>query len=214
MRTDELIKTLSRSPRRRNIARPATAIPLAVLISVVAAVSLSLVWLGISVDLTNASTDSHSLFVRLAFVAGVVSCACSFVRDLSVPGRPLRRPSVFAMAPFLFVGVLALHELSSIRFDDWPRHSGHAWLTCLWQIGVLAVPAFAILAFAVRHLAPTHLRRAGFSIGLASGGIGAMGYTLHANSDPLFFSLAAYFSAILVIAAAGAILGPKILRWS
>lgn len=215
MRTDELIKLLSENPKCRNITRPMTTVLLAMLASIVLAVSISLVWLGLNKDVSTGSTDAHGLVVRLAFVFAIVGCACSLVRDLSVPGRPLRTlPFVLATGPFLFMAVIAVHELGSIRWDDRHQHTTHAWFTCLWQIGVLAVPAFAILMLAVRRLAPTRLSHAGFSIGLASGGVGAIGYTLHASHDSVAFSLTAYVAAILVIASCGAVLGPKILRWS
>lgn len=214
MRTDELIGTLSKNPRSSNIARPATAIFLALIISGAVVMILSLVWLGMRSEPIATAVNTHGIFVRSTFVASIIGCSFSLVRSLSVPGRAMRVPFLITMAPFVFVTALAVHELSGAEFHNWPRHAGHAWLTCLWQISALAIPAFAILAFAVRRLAPTQLRHAGFSVGFISGAIGAMGYILHANEEAIAFSLVTYAGAILAVAATGALLGPKILRWS
>ena len=157
MKTDELIDTLSADPQRRNTNRPLATIALAVFLACLGAFIVSLVWFGLPTDLADvASTGDHGFFVRIAFSVSVTCCAFFVVRDLAVPGRRQRMPSLVAMAPFVFLAILALHELSSMSWDQWPTHSGHtSWLTCLWQIIVLAIPAFAILVVAMRRLAPT-----------------------------------------------------------
>lgn len=216
MKTDELIDTLSADPQRRHMIRPLATIALAVFLSCLGAFIVSLVWLGLPTDLAHvATTWDHGFFVRIAFAVSVTCCAFLFVHDLSIPGRRQRMPSLVAMVPFVLLPILALHELSSISWEEWPTHTGHAsWLTCLWQITVLAIPAFAILVIAVRRLAPTDLRRSGFYVGLLSGSIGAMGYILHTRDESIAFGAIAYPVAIFTIAIIGALVGPRVLRWS
>lgn len=216
MKTDELIDTLSADPQRGKTSRPLATIALAVFLACLGALIISLVWFGLPTDLAEvASTGDHGFFVRIAFSVSVICCAFFVVRDLAVPGRRQRMPSLVAMAPFVFLAILAIHELGSMSWDKWPAHAGHtSWLTCLWQIIVLAIPAFAILVVAMRRLAPTDLRRSGFYVGLLSGSIGAMGYILHSKDESIVFGAIVYTVAILIIAAVGAILGPRVLRWS
>jgi hypothetical protein len=78
----------------------------------------------------------------------------------------------------------------------------------------LGAPALIILASAVRRLAPTDLSRTGAYIGLLAGGIGAAGYALHCHHDSVAFIGIAYTLAILEIALFGALVGPRILRWT
>ena len=77
--------------------------------------------------------------------------------------------------PFVVMLAFAIHEFI-VHAGSWPAHAAthSSWLSCLWHIAVLALPAFAVLTVAVRRLAPVRLRHAGFYIGLAAGGIGAM----------------------------------------
>ena len=87
-------------------------------------------------------------------------------------------------------------------------------LECLWQIPALAIPAFVILTFAVRYLAPTNLIRTGAYMGLVAGGIGAIGYAFHCHDDSVAFVAVSYTLAIAEMTVVGALLGPRILRWT
>ena len=157
----------------------------------------------------------YVFLLKLVFTFAVVASALPIVRDLSVPGRRVGWGSVLAAVPFAIVMVLALRELASLPVIEWPHHVGHAsWLECLWQIPALAVPAFVILAVAVRRLAPTNLVRAGTYVGLLAGGIGALGYAFHCHDDEVAFVAFSYTSAILETALIGAFLGPRVLRWT
>jgi hypothetical protein len=212
MRTDELVETLSRDPRPRQRLRPATVIALAVLLAAGVEVAVSLLWLGVH-DLARA--DARELLIKLVFAGGVILAALAFVRDLAVPGRRVRLPAAVAVLPFVLMLAFALHEFHNHQPETWPAHAAHSpWLSCLGHICVLALPAFVILALAVRRLAPIHLHHAGFYIGLVAGGFGAMGYALHVREEDFVFSLLAHGCAIALVACAGAWLGSRVLKWS
>jgi hypothetical protein len=90
---------------------------------------------------------------------------------------------------------------------------GDQWLECLVSIPVIAVVPFAAVVWAVRRLAPTSLERAGALAGLVAGGVSAAGYALHCTDDSLPFIALWYGGALILCALAGAMLGPRLLRW-
>jgi len=216
MNTDELIERLSADRPPSALLGPTTTISLAVAASSVVVLGLAASWVGTPSELLETiAAGDHHFFLNIAFLLCVLGVAYLFVRDLSVPGRRLRMPIAFALAPLVMMVVLALHELGSVSLAQWPHHVPHeSWLTCIWQVGVLAIPAFAILSLAVRRLAPTDLSRAGLYIGLLSGGLGAMGYLLCTGDDNFVLSSTAYVVVIVSMAFVGALVGPRLLRWS
>jgi hypothetical protein len=77
----------------------------------------------------------------------------------------------------------------------------------------LSLPALAAALWAVRGLAPTRPRTAGFAAGLLAGSVGAIGYALScAEASPAFVALW-YTLGIALTGAVGAVLGPRVLRW-
>jgi len=73
---------------------------------------------------------------------------------------------------------------------------------------------FAVIAWAVRRFAaPTDLPRTGALVGLLAGGVSAMGYALHCTDDSLPFVALWYGGTIVLCTMAGALLGPRLLRW-
>ena len=62
-------------------------------------------------------------------------------------------------------------------------------------------------------LAPTRLRLAGAAAGLLSGAVGALVYSLHCPELAAPFLGFWYLLGMLIPTAAGALLGPRLLRW-
>lgn len=214
-KTDELIASLSRKPRAVSLAPTATMV-LGAAIAIIVALALSIGWLKPRTDLTLALIVQNDVFLlKLVFTVCVVLAALPIVRDLSVPGRRIGLWSALVTAPFVVILVLALQELAGTPAREWSHHFEHAsWLECLWQIPVLAFPAFVILTFAVRYLAPTNLVRTGAYVGLVAGGIGAIGYAFHCHDDSVAFVAVSYTFAIAEMTVVGALLGPRVLRWT
>jgi hypothetical protein len=67
--------------------------------------------------------------------------------------------------------------------------------------------------WALRGLAPTRPRWAGFAAGLFAGSLGALGYALYCPELSPLFVLVWYTAGVLLPAALGALLGPLLLRW-
>lgn len=90
---------------------------------------------------------------------------------------------------------------------------GDQWLECLISIPIIAVLPFAVIMWAVRMAAPTNLARTGALAGLVAGGISAIAYALHCTDDSLPFVALWYGGTIVLCTIAGALLGPRLLRW-
>src|SRR5262249_40114422 len=87
------------------------------------------------------------------------------------------------------------------------------WLECLVSIPIIAIVPFAVVIWAVRQAAPTNLRRAGALAGLGAGGLSAAGYALHCTAASLPFVAIWYGGTIALCTLAGAVFGPRLLRW-
>ncbi len=90
---------------------------------------------------------------------------------------------------------------------------GSTWARCVSAVVLASVPIFFSLSWGFKILAPTRPAFAGFLIGVASGGAAAAAYALFCPETSRAFLLGAYTPAMLVPAAIGAAIGPKILRW-
>jgi hypothetical protein len=90
---------------------------------------------------------------------------------------------------------------------------GHSWARCPWVVLALSLPALAGALWALRGLAPTHARRAGFAAGLLAGAAGAAGYSLGCTEESMAFVAAWYTLGIALAGGLGALIGPRVLRW-
>lgn len=210
MKTSELVATLSTHPKVSSLARPTIAISLAVLISLVAVLVLSFLLLGPRIDLSGNLAE----FFHVALTLSIAGPAALVVRDLSVPGRQLKRHFILAGIPLLLLCIFAAHEIATASLQAFHhRATQESWLTCLWQVSALAALAFGILLCSVRRLAPTDLRRTGMFIGMLAGAIGALGFCLHEPNDSAMFGATVYLAVIATMTILGTVIGPRALRW-
>jgi hypothetical protein len=216
MKIDDLVATLARDDPRPARLGPTVTVTIAAIAALALVLTISIAWLNPRAEFA-AELASHSrlFLLKLIFTISIVAGTLPIVRDLSVPGRRVGWRSLLAALPFVVIMALALRELAGLPVNEWPHHLGHAsWVECLWQIPALSIPAFVILAMAVRRLAPTNLVCTGAYVGLLAGGIGAVGYVLHCHDDEVAFVAFSYTSAILGMTLIGALLGPRVLRWT
>jgi hypothetical protein len=90
---------------------------------------------------------------------------------------------------------------------------GHSWALCPWFVLGLSLPALGAVLWALRGLAPTRPRAAGFAAGLLAGALGAGGYALACTELAISFVAAWYTLGMLMAGLLGAWLGPRLLRW-
>ncbi len=80
-------------------------------------------------------------------------------------------------------------------------------------MALLSLPVFAGTLWAMRGLAPVQPVRAGAAAGLLAGAVGALIYALHCPEMEAPFLGSWYLLGMLIPGAAGAALGPRLLRW-
>ena len=212
MKTSDLIELLSldAGPVRRQSFSGTIAI--AVAAGLVAAVGMMSITLGVRDDLGN-SGWLLSLVVKLLFALTVVGLAAAYLRQAAHPGGRLM-PVALALSPFVAIVALATISLLSAPSERWQAMTvGDQWLECLLSIPIIAIVPFALLVWAVRREAPTDLRRAGILTGLTAGGVSAAAYALHCGVDSLPYVALWYGGTIALCTLAGAVLGPRLLRW-
>lgn len=94
-----------------------------------------------------------------------------------------------------------------------PLIMGQTWRSCPFNIAFLSIPGFIAAFVAVRGLAPTRLRLAGAAAGLMAGATATIAYCLHCPEMGVPFWGVWYVLGILLPTAAGALAGPRWLRW-
>lgn len=211
MKTDQLIELLARNagpaPRALAARRLAPAAGLGLLAS-------ALLALGAFGAIPAALFSTPAPWVKLAYGGALAIAAAWLTARLSRPAAPTRQARLAAAAVVLImvlVGAASLWaEASESRLQ---ALLGHSWFTCPWLVLAFSLPALAATLWAVRGLAPTRLRQAGFAAGLLAGAVGACGYALSCPEASAAFVAVWYSLGILLTAGLGAALGPRALRW-
>jgi len=216
MKTDELIGLLGASLEREPVGAHwmTRRLALAVAVGATAALCLALAFLGLRPGLTEVRPLLFLAF-KFSFAAAVGGLALRYLLRAARPGGESRVHLGVAALPFLVVAALACVSLLMTPTEHWHGVvSGHTWLECLVSIPLIAVVPFAVVTWAVRRFgAPTDLVRAGALVGLASGAVSALGYSLHCMDDTVPFVAVWYGGTLALCTLAGALLGPRLLRW-
>lgn len=213
MRTDDLVTMLATGagavPPNQAARRYATAVGWGAL----GAVLLMATLLGVRPDLATAVL-LPMFWVKLAFVACLAAAGLLAALRLSRPGAPLAWVPGALAAPVLAIWLLAAAVLT--RADAAQRAGlffGDTWNSCPFLVALLSTPVFVAVVWAMKGLAPTRLRLAGAAAGLLSAGVGALVYSLHCPELGAPFIGSWYLLGMLTPTAAGALLGPRLLRW-
>ncbi|KGB53551.1 hypothetical protein FG91_02621 [Sphingopyxis sp. LC81] len=213
MQTSELIEKLS-SELRPVDRRIVPHVMLAALgIGTLLAVATVCLAYGVSLDLDH-SDDLGLLVLKLVFTGSIVLITFSALLKLARPGQANRMGVALVFVPFVVIALLAAPNLMSVP-DAWRNGAtiGRAWPECLLLIPAIATVPFALMIWALRKAAPTHLKRAGAVAGFLAGGVSASAYALSCRDASLAFVACWYTSAIAICAVLGALLGPRLLRW-
>jgi hypothetical protein len=177
------------------------------------ATAMMLVAFGLRPDIESAALLPMFWF-KLMFPAAIAVAAMWMAARLSRPGARMGFASIAVAAPFVILWLMAaltlLNTEPAARVDS---ILGSTWPTCVPEIALLALPAFAATFWAMRGLAPTRLALAGAAGGLMAGGIGAMIYALRCPEMEAPFLAVWYVAGIAANGVAGALLGPRLLRW-
>lgn len=213
MKTDELIDLLSTNVEAVDPQKVIRNIQIAVIAALVLALVSGVATLGVRWDVKDPQAFRF-LILKVCFGAAVAVFGTHYLLKHARPGGELRSWISLAGVPFVAVIALAGVSLVSAPTSHWDHlMMGDQWLACLLSIPIIAVVPFAVIMFAVRMAAPTNLTRTGALAGLVAGGVSAVAYALHCTDDSLPFIALWYGGTVLVCTLAGALLGPRLLRW-
>ena len=213
MKTDDLVAMLSTNVEPIGRGLVGRTISIAVTAGAVIALGFTLAALGIRADLTTTRATVF-LLLKVAFALAVVGVAIRYLTRLARPGAERGISPLSIALPFAVIALLGLISLGGAPSAHWNRMIlGDEWLECLLSIPIIAIVPFAVTVLAVRRAAPTNLVRAGAVVGLVAGGISAMAYALHCSDDSLPFVAVWYGGTVVLCTLAGAVFGPRLLRW-
>lgn len=211
MKTDALIDMLARdagpAPRGLAARRLSPAAAAGLLVSA----GIAITWFG-AIPAQMFATAVP--WTKMAYAGALALAAGWWTARLSRPAAaidPPRRVTVLVLLAMAVVGGVSLASTpADARLD---ALLGKSWSTCPWSVLALSLPALVASLWAVRGLAPTRPRAAGFAAGLLAGSVGAFGYSLSCPEASPAFVAVWYTLGIAFTGGVGAILGPRVLRW-
>lgn len=213
MNTQQLIDTLSKDVP--HVSRHAFAQRIGMGIAAGGFVTTVLVAavLGVRPDLRLAM-HGFSFWMKWAYTISLGVGAGYGVAQLARPTASSLRGLWVLVIPVLILMGIGIGEFARTPPANWlAMWLGRSWMICPWLVLTLAAPIFAGLLWSFRKFAPTRLRAAGASAGLAAGAWAAAIYCLHCPEASAMFVLTWYSLGIIAAAGAGALLGPRLMRW-
>ncbi|MBX9459022.1 MAG: DUF1109 family protein [Rhizobium sp.] len=209
MKTDDLIMALAADSRPPGDLRRSLALALAAGAIVAGAVFFATI--GFRSDIDSAARTLRFLF-KFVLTLSLAAAAIGVAWRIGRPGMDLPVWTL-AVPPVLLAGAVGL-ELLAMPDTLWmPRLIGTNALHCVTTIPLLSIPTLAALLYALRGGAPSSPALAGAVAGLAASGIAATYYASNCTDDSPLFVAIWYTIAVLLVTAAGALLGRSLLRW-
>ena len=212
MDTDQLIRTLAADNAHR--ARPVGfLLALALLSAAPVSVAMFLAGLGVRPDVMTAM---HNPFFDLKFAVtlALALSAMTVSLHLSRPEASLRGWAWLLLIPAgLLVGGIASEMMLPQRLPMMTRLVGNNAPVCMTAIPLMSLPLLAAALIGLRHGAPTRPAVAGGIAGLLSAGLAATLYASHCTDDSPLFVATWYPLATALVAAIGALAGPRVLRF-
>lgn len=213
MKTGDLIRALSADADFRP-ASPRRALRQALIPAIAIALALYFAILGVRPHFLALLGDNPRLVFKLALTLFLAALSARLILRLARPGADARAVALLlALAPALLVAA-DLAETLTVPVAEWGHQLiGHNAVACLVSIPLLAAAPLVAALLALRHGAPENPARAGAGAGLFAGALGAALYATHCPDDSPFFVTAWYGLAIAFVAAVGALVGARLLRW-
>ncbi|MDE2418378.1 MAG: DUF1109 domain-containing protein [Burkholderiales bacterium] len=213
MKTEELVDLLAAGETRV----PANAIgkrfAVALVWSIPLAVLIMVSVYGVRSDLVQAMGEAM-FWVKFAFAGALALFAFISTERLGRPGMRVGGVWAGLAAPLLLLWLVAVVVIA--RAEPAQRAElifGSTWKTCPLNIALISLPLFVGTLWFMKGLAPTQRVLAGASAGLFSGALATLIYALHCPESAAPFLGVWYVLGILIPTAAGALWGPRVLRW-
>lgn len=213
MKTEKLIDVLSTNVEPVDSQGVTRNLQIAIVAGLVLALVSGIAALGIRWDVGTPAAFGF-LVLKIGFGVAVTILGSHYLLKHARPGGEMRTWILLTGVPFVAVIALAGVSLVSAPASHWDNMMmGERWLECLLSIPIIALVPFAVIMWAVRKAAPTNLTRTGALAGLVAGGVSAIAYALHCTDDSLPFVALWYGGTIVFCTLAGAMTGPRLLRW-
>lgn len=213
MKTEEFVTLLATGVQPVEAGATARRYSLALGWGGLGAMLMMAVFLGVRADLAEA-VRLPMFWVKLGFPLCVAVAAFHGAMRLSRPGVPLGRVPIAIAAPVVALWLLAVVVLLGAAPDRrLALLLGGTWAVCPFLIAVLSAPVFGGTFWAMKGLAPTRPSLAGAIAGLLAGAVATAVYALHCPEMAAPFLATWYLLGMLIPTAAGALLGPRLLRW-
>jgi hypothetical protein len=207
--TDDLIRSFASAAGTRRSVSLQAALAVTGAASLACALLLVFSVIGIRQDFADMAVRMPFAF-KLAYTGALVVGASVVALYAATPGASAT--ALYALLPAVILlswGVI----FEPTGFPIMGRTTT-AVVFCVGSILFLSLPAM-ILTFVVvmRKGAPTQPRFAGAVIGMVSASVAALAYTLACKNDGPAFVAIWYTVACAIMAAIGAVVGHRVLRW-
>lgn len=212
MDTDQLIRTLAADNAYRSKPVGVT-LTLALLAASPVSIAIFASALGVRPDVMTAM---HNPFFDLKFAVTLALAISAIALGLHL-SRPEASPKgwiwLLAVPVVLVGGGIVAEMMLPQRLPMLTRLIGHNAPICLSAIPAMSLPLLAASLYGLRHGAPTRPALAGAVAGLMSAGLAATLYASHCTDDSPLFVATWYTLATAFVAAIGALVGSRVLRY-
>ncbi len=213
MNTDQLIEALASDVApvsRHAVGRRLVA---GIALGAIGTILLIGLWLGFNPQL-DVAMRHYSFWVKWGYTLSLGICAVVATTRLARPDSGTLGWLWVMALPVASLTAIGIFEMSRVPSAQWlAMWLGESWSVCSSIVFMLSLPIFGGLLWSFRRLAPTRLRAAGATAGLTAGAWAATLYCLHCPEVSAIFVLTWYTLGISLATLAGAVLGPRLMRW-
>ncbi len=213
MTTEEMINAMAGEEMLEPVVE--SAMPRGLAVGGLASAALFPVVLGPRAELSEAFARSAVLLKPVLGLALAGTGAAAVLRAARPGADLLQRLRMLWLSPAL-TALAIIGALWSLPPDRWTTEiAGRpgSLIACLLGVPLMSLPFLAAALYALRHGASLRPRLTGALVGLLSGGLGVLIYSLYCIEDsPLFYGLW-YSFGVAIITLLGASLGARVLRF-
>jgi hypothetical protein len=206
--TDDLIRSLASAAGTRRSASLQAAFAVTGAASLACALLLVFSVIGIRQDFADMAVRMPFAF-KVVYTGALVLGASVVALYAATPGASAT--ALYALSPAVIL--LALGVIFDPTGFPIMGRTNTAFVFCLRDILFLSLPAMILTFVFMRKGAPTQPLFAGAVIGMLSASVGALAFTLACKNDSTAFVAIWYAAACAIMAAIGAIVGHRVLRW-
>jgi hypothetical protein len=212
MKTDTWVDLLARNAGPAPRAVAARRFGPAALVGLLCSALLAVALIG---PLPAAAFEAGYPWPKLVYTGALALAAGWLAARAARPAAKMAPAGLAVLGVVVTMAALALAALFTRTAPGARMEAllGHSWRACPFAVLGLSLPALGLSLWAMRGLAPTRLRLAGFAAGLLAGAVGAFGYALACPESSVAFVAVWYTLGIVGVGLVGAVLGQRLLRW-